>query len=436
MNRKLFGIFLILSEILFFNLNLQVNLILPLLAFFSLLNLSGFRFQICPATFPSLLFLSIGVVGYIESTYKNSTLGTSIGFLLPPEYRGITLGIFCLASSSLCLGNLFTMKRNFHRPPPIKFDSVASISYIPMITALPAALMLSGFRVIDFLHRSDHLLEVERPLVARLGSATSLIAVLVLGVWTSQQRSILFALGIIEIAIYSVIFFSSSSRSLISIPVAIFLIARRKLNSRLLIIPILTLPLFIYYAILIPLYLRAQSQHGLFPYLNSLAKLKRDSVSSQEVFQNASVAFDLNGLAAFSLPKFPIRDLGIEISPLLGKQAGWYEISSYHRFNPSTPAAAIGETMNYGIFYLIVSFFCVGATFGYLNQKCETFPGSLKTVAISFTYASSSYFSILCLQYNLRSAIRIVYYCVALVFIFSILLRFRDNSNKSKVSYS
>jgi len=171
--------------------------------------------------------------------------------------------------------------------------------------------------------------------------------------------------------------------------------------------------------------------HGLSTYLSDLFRFSPKSVNPHIVLQNTSVAFDLNGLTAYSLQKFPLNDLFVELSPLLGKQAGWYDIAPYHRFNFSTPAAAIGEGLNYGFYILLAIFAVVGFAFGLMISKTQLLPERSRIFGGAFVLASASYFSVLSLQYNLRSAVRVIYYAAACVIAIQILSRFRESSKKN-----
>ena len=142
------------------------------------------------------------------------------------------------------------------------------------------------------------------------------------------------------------------------------------------------------------------------------------------VFQNFIVSFDLNGLTAFSVSKLPLRDLIIEISPIFGQAAGWYDISRNHRFNSATPFAGLGEIMNYGFIYFLVVFTLIGAVIGGLNFYLSAKIWGLGTISFFILMAGTSYFALLCLQYNFRSAIRVIYYLMAYVIAIGLMSRF------------
>lgn len=423
---------LYLIQILVFSLENRSQYLLPIFTLFMIGQLSTYKFRIEAMTIPSLILLGTGCVGYLGSKTKNSALGTSLNVILPAELQLKTLSLFCISASSLLLGNQIANLSSLKRTNTIKAEKVEIPRYIGILCIVPLLLMIVGFETQEFLYREKHLLNTNFSLLARLGSAMSLIAVPVLAVWTSAERGSFKLIGVIQICLYAILFFSTSSRALVVIPVAVLIVLWPKLHKFARLVALFCLPFTSYLGIGIPLYLRSLDEEGLLPYSKAVQSFNLEKISNQEVFQNFLVSFDLNGLGAFSISRFELRDLFIELSPLLGKQAGWYEISSIHRFNFATPVPALGESMNYGLQWLILIFISCGIIIGVLHRLAKDNASKLSKIAEYFVISGASYFAILCLQYNLRSAIRIVYYLIAGVFVFYIFsLNQKSNRRRS-----
>jgi len=427
---------LYLIQILVFFLENNSQYLLPILTLLMVGQLSAYKLRIESMTIPSLILLGTGCVGYLGSKTKNSALGTSLNVILPAELQLKTLSLFCISASSLLLGNQIANLSSLKITNTIEVEKVKIPRYIGILCIVPLLLMIVGFETQEFLYRENHLLNTNFSLLARLGSAMSLIVVPVLAVWTSAERGSFKLFGIIQICLYAILFFSTSSRALVVIPIAVLIVLWPKLHKFARMVALFCLPFTSYLGIGIPLYLRSLDEKGFLPYSRSVQTFNLKKISPQEVFQNFLVSFDLNGLGAFSISRFELRDLFIELSPLLGKQAGWYEISSIHRFNFATPIPSLGESMNYGLQWLILIFISCGIIFGVLHWLAKNNTSKFNNIAEYFVISGASYFAILCLQYNLRSAIRIVYYSMASVIVFFILSLIQKSNDRRKYKLS
>ena len=425
-----------LVEILFYFLDSKIQYLLPFLTLLLICRLSKFKLKIEAMTIPSLILLGTGSVGYLGSKSKNSSLGTSVNLLLPAEFQLKTLSLFCISASSLVLGNQIAKIISLRISTSNNETKVAIPRYVGVLCIFPIVFMLLGFEIQEFFYRQNHLLATNIPILARLGSAMALIVVPVLAFWTSAEHGAYKFTGIVLICVYAILFFATSSRALVVIPIAALIVIWPYIHGFVRLISLLSLPFASYLGIGIPLYLRSLNAEGLLPYTKALQGFNLEMISIQEVSQNFLVSFDLNGLGAFSVSRFDLRDLLIELSPLLGKQAGWYEIASNHRFNYATPVPALGESMNYGLGWLILIYISCGIIYGVLHGLVRNSSSQLSKIAEYFVISSASYFAILCLQYNLRSSIRIVYYSLAVICIFYIINLIRHSKMQRDSSLS
>lgn len=406
----------------------KLSITMPILTFLAISFHTNFKFRLNPVIAPALIFLFTGLLGRIASESKNSSLGTSFNLLLSSELRDKTLSIFCLASIFIIFGSIFTLGENviqvdIREVIPEKFSNrIALISLFPLIG------ILIGFKTSQFFYRENHLLDLQIPLLARFSLATSFLAVFALATWTNLQKSKKKVYGLVTIGIYGAVYFAMSSRALAIIPIAVAIAIIRKITLSKVLISFILIPITTFIGLALPLFLRSLPEEGLIPYSKSLPFLTYSELSAQTVFQNFIVSFDLTGLTAFSIPKLPLRNLAIEISPIFGKAAGWYEISREHRFNFATPFAGLGEVMNYGLIYFFIVFTVIGAVIGSLNSYLLKNNWSLKQLSFIILLAGSSYFALLCLQYNFRSAVRIIYYLIAYFTAIGIMMKFRVSS--------
>jgi len=295
---------------------------------------------------------------------------------------------------------------------------------IAVISIFPLIGILIGFTTSQFFYRENHLLDLQIPLLARFSFTTSLLAVFTIAIWSNAQDAKKKAYGLFIIGAYGTIYFAMSSRALAIIPFAIAIAIINRFTLGKAIISAILVPFSTFIGLALPLYLRSLPEEGLVPYLKSLQFVAFGQVSSRTVFQNFIVSFDLNGLTAFSVSKLPLRDLIIEISPIFGQAAGWYDISRNHRFNSATPFAGLGEIMNYGFIYFLVVFTLIGAVIGGLNFYLSAKIWGLGKISFFILMAGTSYFALLCLQYNFRSAIRVIYYLMAYVIAIGLMSRF------------
>jgi hypothetical protein len=386
---------------------------------------------ISPVSAVSWMFFFTGLIGYLVSASKNSTLGTSFGYILPAEHRHSTYSLFSVSALSLLLGAAMISNNSDGRHLDILSISKLSRQPFVWIALLPLMGLLIGFTPKEFLIRDNHLLEPNIPLVARLSLALSIIAVPAIAIGGRLSGKVFKSLTFLSIVIYGVLYFSMSSRALAVIPISLIILFWPKSDRLKAIISTIVLPVASYTTLVIPLYLRSLNSNGLLPYIRGLMDFRFSADGASYAFQNFTVAFDLNGLTAYEMIRFPKRDFFIQVSPLLGEASGWYEIANAHRFNFATPTAALGELINYGLGYSVTLLFLIGLLLSIMNKRISTWKLSYRSFGTVILYSGSLYFGVLCLQYNLRSAVRIIYYLVALVFLIDFLVKRKNLSSPS-----
>lgn len=168
------------------------------------------------------------------------------------------------------------------------------------------------------------------------------------------------------------------------------------------------------------LYFRSDSQYGLAPYFFKLGEAF-DSLSDDE-YKSVWDSF-LN--VTFSLPVTEVTissaihewsHIYIAISPFSGDFAGWYDIAPSRRISEEIPYSALGELYGYSPLALIFYMFSVGAVFSMVEHELNWSNKRVRGFLVLFTFGFCLLFALFTLQYNLRSATRMIYYLLAVLF--------------------
>ncbi len=171
------------------------------------------------------------------------------------------------------------------------------------------------------------------------------------------------------------------------------------------------------------LFFRDKQEHGLIGHINQLSDFDFSSFGNYVDTNFAASSFAITGFSGVIANKLPLKYFLIEINPLPGSLTGWYEIASILRYNYYTPYTSIGELHNYGPHILVLFFIVIGNLFS--NSKVFQNTGSWSTYNLKQNVNSGSLllFSLIAIQYNLRSSLRILYLCILLNLLISTLER-------------
>jgi hypothetical protein len=107
-------------------------------------------------------------------------------------------------------------------------------------------------------------------------------------------------------------------------------------------------------------------------------------------------------------------DLVASISPLPGVMSGWYQIVDRLRVTPYAPYNAVGELLNYGLSIALPYFFVVGAFFAKLDYRVRSSLNREQWITAAGVFGLTLMFSLTAIQYNLRSATRVIYYLLVI----------------------
>ena len=363
---------------------------------------------------------------------------------LPPELVGrtavlfLSAAVFLLLGASCYLGITGVRRATLGSAPITTLPLSATSGTILLLAALvPTVLIVVGAShgVQTLLHRPSYIEgRTDIGPIFSLGEALALAAVTISGYIRSTARSWITRIGSVSVTVlYAAIFFSLASRSIALVPLAfafgVYAAKPASRGSRLTIVVALGLSLSL---LALPLYLRNSSDHGLFPYLQTLAgnDPKAAPVQWDTLPLNVLSTFGLSGDVAFLEPSIPLSHLWPSVSPLPGSVAGWHAIEPSHRLDAFSPYSTIGELGNYGLPILAVYFSVAGALLALLDSRArELIAGGQQLHGLALT-ALGLLFPVLSLQYQLRTDTRVLYFGLVLLGVSALLRAVRGGGAK------
>jgi hypothetical protein len=287
----------------------------------------------------------------------------------------------------------------------------SSYKLIALGAPLPLFLLVIGYGPSKLLERSYYIEQhVGSPGIVSAGTLLSLGAVAGLGcLWAARKYR---AWVLVLVALAALIFLGLGSRRLALIPV-IFTLGMLAINtSRRTRLTVMASCAFSFYLIGLPLKFRAQASHGILPYLSALPDIVAVAHPWAATAQNLLISFAIIGKTAMLQP-FPLRDLYISLSPIPGSLVGWYDIAPNHRLNVYTPAAALGELRNAGLVATVIVCPVLGAILAWLEIRAKRLLADGRQILSLVLIVLSTLFLPFFMQYNLRTAARMLYYALA-----------------------
>ncbi|GAA4807488.1 hypothetical protein GCM10023200_51400 [Actinomycetospora chlora] len=265
------------------------------------------------------------------------------------------------------------------------------------------------------------LVERSTYLIGDAGSAGGVISMLGLagavgcGLVLGSERGARLLLPITLAAGYLVLFFALGSRRLALLPLLMAVgahVARPSRATRIGLVAALVAALVL---LPIPLYVRGIGAHGLLPYAAALPDIVAQGDLLGGAADNLLISFPLVGATAFQVAPLPLDYFFLQVNPLPGSMIGWYDVSDSLRINLDTPFSGAGELANYGWGVLVGFWFVVGGFLGVVDHRIGVLlDAGRRGVALVLT-ALPLVFTILMLQYNLRSGVRMLIYAAAVL---------------------
>ena len=158
-------------------------------------------------------------------------------------------------------------------------------------------------------------------------------------------------------------------------------------------------------------FLRGQATHGLLPYLQAIASANPAEVLELTAIQdNVAMLFAQVSATVVVDPAVPESSFWVSVNPLPGFASGWYDIAPALRLNAWTPFPAVGQLASHGWPWLVAYGLAVGAALGFVESGLKSRSPITHQWAYIVAAALAAMFTLFTLQYNLRSATRVVWY--------------------------
>lgn len=400
----------------------------------------GTRLVTSPIAIVPVGFLLMAVAGpTVYDSWAPETVGAAVHLQLigqtPPGTAELwAASAFAFASGGLV--GLLVFARPGRRPPSAVSDrqradhSRRLLRRVALLSTVPIALLLIGAGP-SLLTRDSYLGISGIEVALKTGSTLSLAGLIGASFVVSHPLASgrLRIVGVALVSIYVVINLALASRELALAPLLIFIGWRfgttasrtdalpsrrtsRQTRSRnwwqlptALCASVASLPL--------PLALRgSESQHGLFPYAAAIAEGEVHlSVSLKEQSINVLNGYPTAGYVAFEAPRLDASALWGSLSPVPDRMDGFGAIGESLRLTEHIPYNAVGELGNHGYPTLLLYFTFAGALFALASALAgRLLRGEAGGLALA---GLAGMFTLICYQYNLRSATRLLYIVAA-----------------------
>lgn len=164
--------------------------------------------------------------------------------------------------------------------------------------------------------------------------------------------------------------------------------------------------------------LRSLPEHGIVPYLKSIGSSSQDF--SRSFFFNIYYSFIYGVFVTIRTVKEAVLDWNIiwlNINPLFGKMAGWYDYADKMRINRYIPYSLHGRVFKTGLIFTIFYFFITGLIFSYFEKKIRNLLNNRNRIFALVLVIILILHIVYAFEYNMRSAIRYFYYAFFLILI-------------------
>ena len=401
------------------------------------LAVSLFRGRLAPlymspvfvASFSLLMMGLLGAAFY--RSVQDAPTGGSAYIVLTQWETFATLQVILVAAGCIFVGGLAAV----YSMPPIERAAVREEFYLSdqalrwllfgCLLPLAATLVLSG----PATFRRDYYIEqaVNDAGVLGIADQLSVVAVIALGFLLGRLRNggAMWWVSAVTSFGYLVIFFGTGSRKLAMWPLllALGLLVDRRSKGHVLLFA--TCVPISFYLIRVSLYLRGLPEQGVIPYLDAMGGLQNYSAGWDSIAKNILISFGIIGATAFHVDPLGSDTFWVAVNPTPGQSAGWYDIAQDMRINSYTPYAGVGELANSGTGYLVGYFLVVGLVLGVLDHQVQRLLRKGLPYLGLATVGLTGLFVLYIVQYNLRSATRMLLYAMLLGFAVEIILRLK-----------
>jgi hypothetical protein len=399
------------------------------------------------ASVPLLMLNGVGVLGVLF--HKGSTSG-AVSAALPDDpaiYRRATL-VFIVASIALWLGGVIgaiggTSRASTYGLGSHKLSSlVARVKVFPtaVVSSIPLAFGIAGYSVSGLWRRPGYL-EAYGP------SAFLKLSFVLLPIGLAGTALLLFKgrhsigrpWGFFLLGLYAAYLFGTGSRAIVLLPLVVFgtyVVLSKATRTRGRINPVVVCGVVITSAFLLHLAIALRGGNaGLAPYTARIAAdpsiLWANPLNS---IGNVLFSVPLAGFIPLHEDPRPLSYLLTSINPLPGSLTEWNQIRGNLLVNAYTPFSALGELALYGLPFLAAYFAVAGFVASRLQIWASRLGGIANVLALSAVAACMPLFAFEILQYNLRSATRVLWYAAFAVLLFQVFAHRRSRGPALHVS--
>jgi hypothetical protein len=389
---------------------------------------------VSPLWMVCLAVLAVGVGGFLLHRAVASAGGVGIVLVVGPVLSERTLTLFGTVALVIAAAGLATsallgpVAAGSAGDPAGGSASTASGGVRPWlwVTAVTPTIMLlsSPSAVQALLHRSTYLTP-DPPGQVVLGYQLAIAACAILGFLIADAGALGRVCAVLLLVGYLAAAFADGSRRFAMIPTLIaigYFAARPSRRSWLV---LLAAAAAAFSLLGVPIYLRGEQEHGLLSYLAALPGYLDSPWGWKSWLNNILIAFPITGTIAFGEPPIPHDVLLMQLNPLFGDLVGWPDVAARLRLNPFTPYSALGEIGNYGVGPTIAIAGGIGVALGYLDRRVRVWRSTSASVVGLVLVGLSVLFAVYLLQYDLRSAFRMIVYGVVLELICRLVVRRR-----------
>jgi hypothetical protein len=246
-----------------------------------------------------------------------------------------------------------------------------------------------------------------------LGGSFSPVAVLALAL-VAFRPDTKKGLAWIGLAVWAAVFFAINTRRLALMPgllLAGFLLSDDTARSRINYLRITLVVGATLYLNQMVLVLRGTpTGYGLSPFLQRLIAEPGQFLRLDLPLVSGNLLFATPLTATVAQHQLPPGSFATSVSPLPSSLNGWHSLAQLLRVNGFTPFNGLGELAAHGWPFLIGFAVSVGLMLPVMERSIRDIEGPLRVVGMALLVALVVMFSVIMLQYNLRSGTRLLYY--------------------------
>jgi hypothetical protein len=178
--------------------------------------------------------------------------------------------------------------------------------------------------------------------------------------------------------------------------------------------------------------LRGLDSHGLIPYIKSIGS---PTDFLRNVFFNVYYSFIYGvyvTIETINKAKLDWSIILININPLPGSIAGWYDYADNMRINFYVPYSLHGRVFKTGLFFSVIYFFITGLLFSYFESVVRKMFMDKNRILAFLIIILLVLHIVYAFEYNMRSAIRYFYYAFFILLMRYLYVQIKKNLPKLK----